>query len=226
MDNWLNNIVITIAAFLYVFGVVAAMDLAVKKGFPSDLSRKIVHIAAGSWLIFWLLYDSHHWTKYLNIAPAFIWTILLLIKGFSADENDQAVKTMTRTGDRRELIRGPLYFTLIMNLCGTLFYGTTLSFIVMGFLTWGDGLAPVIGSRFGKHKYKLLSQKSIEGSIAFFVFGILGTIIFLFLFNQVINWNFLFLCAIIVTFVEAASPQDLDNILIPLAIGILYRLFY
>jgi len=147
LSPMLFNILITIVSLVYVFGVVALMDLAVRKGFPQDLSRKVVHVAAGSWLIFWLVYDSSHWTKYLNITAAFIWTILLLLKGFTAKQDDQAVKTMTRTGDRKELLRGPLYFTLVMNLLGTVFYSTPFALTAMGFLTWGDGLAPVVGTR-------------------------------------------------------------------------------
>jgi phytol kinase len=226
MSASLYNSLLTIAAIIYVFGVVAIMDFAVKKGFPSDLSRKVVHIAAGSWLILWLFYDSTHWTKYLNIAPAFVWTLLLVVKGFTASENDQAVKTMTRHGDRRELIRGPLYFTLIMNLAGTFFYGTGLALTTMGFLTWGDGLAPVIGSRFGKHKFNIFSTKTVEGSISFFFFGLLGAFILNFMFAQFVSLYFLLICAVVTTIVEAASPKDLDNILIPISIGMLYFFLY
>jgi len=67
MSPELYNIFITVLGLVYVFGIVGLMDYAVKKGLAQDISRKIVHIAAGSWLIFWPLYDSTHWTKYLNI---------------------------------------------------------------------------------------------------------------------------------------------------------------
>lgn len=202
------------------------MDLAVKKGFPQDLSRKVVHVAAGSWLIFWLAYDSSHWTKYLNITAAFIWTILLLVKGFTAKPDDKAVKTMTRTGDRRELLRGPLYFTLVMDLLGTVFYSTPFALTAMGFLTWGDGLAPVVGSRYGKHAYKVFSNKTIEGSITFFVLGLAGAVLFNMLFGKSINLEFMLLCAVVATIVEGISPRDLDNILIPLTIYLLYLFYY
>ncbi|MBI3124314.1 MAG: phosphatidate cytidylyltransferase [Ignavibacteriales bacterium] len=222
----LFNILITIVSLVYVFGVVAIMDLAVKKGFPQDLSRKVVHVAAGSWLIFWLVYDSSHWTKYLNITAAFIWTILLLLKGFTAKPDDQAVKTMTRTGDRKELLRGPLYFTLVMNLLGTVFYSTPFALTAMGFLTWGDGLAPVVGTRYGKHSYKVFSNKTIEGSITFFVFGLTGAVLFNILFGQTINLKFMLLCAAVATIVEGISPKDFDNIFIPLSIYLLYSVYH
>lgn len=226
MSPVLFNILITVGSLVYVFGVVALMDLAVKKGFPQDLSRKVVHVAAGSWLIFWLFYDSSHWTKYLNITAAFIWTIFLLVKGFTAKVDDKAVKTMTRTGDRSELLRGPLYFTLVMNLLGTVFYSTPFALTAMGFLTWGDGLAPVVGTRYGKHSYKVFSNKTIEGSITFFVLGLAGAVLFNMLFGNSINLEFMLICAALATVVEGISPRDLDNILIPLTIYLLYLFYY
>lgn len=219
------NILITFCSFIYVFGVVALMDIAVKKGFPQDLSRKVVHVAAGSWLVFWLLYDSSHWTKYLNISAAFVWTILLLIKGFTAKPDDEAVRTMTRFGDRKELLRGPLYFTLVMNLLGTYFYSTPFALTAMGFLTWGDGIAPIVGTRYGKHPYKIFSEKTIEGSITFFVCGLLGSVLFNSIFGMNLDIQFLLICAVVATIVEGFSPKDFDNILIPLAIYLLYILF-
>lgn len=72
MNPFLYNIIIAFLGIVYVFAVVGIMDTVVKKvSFPQDISRKIVHIAAGSWLIFWLFFDDSHWSKYLNIAPAF-----------------------------------------------------------------------------------------------------------------------------------------------------------
>lgn len=226
MDPALYNILISLAAIVYVFLVVGIMDFAVKKGFPQDLSRKVVHIAAGSWLVFWFLFDQTHWTKYFNIAPAFIWTILLLIKGFTASPDDNAVKTMTRTGDRTELLRGPLYFTIIMNIMGTFYFNTELALTAMGILGWGDGLAPVFGKKFGKHKYNFVTEKSYEGSISFIVFGFLGALLFHLIIMGQVDFSAIIICVLITAVVEALSPKDLDNMLIPLAVVILYQVFF
>ncbi|RJP59558.1 MAG: phosphatidate cytidylyltransferase [Ignavibacteriales bacterium] len=227
MTPLIYNIIIAILSIVYVFAVVGIMDFLVKrKNFPQDISRKIVHIAAGSWLLIWLLFDDSHWSRYLNIAPAFIWTVLLLLKGFTASSDDEAVKTMTRTGDRRELLKGPLYFTLVMCLMGTVFYKTPLALTAMGILGWGDGLAPVFGKRFGKHKYYILSEKSIEGSLAFLIFGFFGALIFNLFFYESIDIGFILGLAILATFIEAVSPKDFDNLLIPLSIILAYLLYY
>ncbi len=226
MTPFLYNIIITVLGIAYVFAVVGFMDYLVKNfKFPQDLSRKIVHIAAGSWLIIWLFYDNTHWSKYLNIAPAFIWTVLLLIKGFTADSDDDAVKTMTRTGDRAELLRGPLYFTIVMCIMGTVYYNTSYALTTMGILGWGDGLAPVFGKHFGKHKFNILSEKSLEGSAAFLIFGFLGALLFNSLFTANIDFTFLFFISIAATLIEVISPKDLDNLLIPISIGMMYVLY-
>ncbi len=226
MSPVIYNSIISILSIVYVFSVVAIMDRFVKKGFPQDFSRKVVHIAAGSWIFFWAFYDSSHWSKYFNIAPALIWSMLLFQKGFFAKPNDEAVKTMTRNNDRKELLKGPLDFTLVMNLMGTVFYNTTLSVTAMAYLGWGDGIAPVFGKKFGKHKFNVFAEKSLEGSISFFVFGLAASVLFnCFLFGD-IRLNQLIISGIVATVVEAISPKDVDNILIPLAISFLYLLVF
>jgi phytol kinase len=226
MSPLVYNSIVTVISVIYVFSIVAIMDWFVKKGFPRDISRKIVHIAAGSWIFFWVFFDNTHWSKYLNIAPAFIWTILLIQKGFFAKPDDNAVKTMTRTGDKRELLKGPLYFTIIMNLMGTVFYNTSLSVTAMAYLGWGDGIAPVAGKRFGKHKYKILSEKSIEGSVAFFIFGFLAAIFFNYFIFGYIRYPQILFAGLLAVVSEAISPPDLDNLIIPLAVSFFYIFAY
>lgn len=222
MTTYVYNLLITLLALVYVFGIVALMDFLVKKGLSPEISRKIIHIAAGSWLVFWLLYDPSHWTKYLNVFPAFLWTILLLYKGFFSKPGDKAVQTMTRTGDRKELLRGPLYFTIVMTIMGTIFYSSPIALTAMGFLGWGDGLAPVIGKKFGKIKYNIVTEKTIEGSFAFLFFGFFGAVLFHYLIIGKFHPFEILFCGIFVTIAEAFSPKDFDNLIVPATIIILY----
>ncbi len=225
MSPFLNNIVIAAISLAYVFAVVGIMDKLVKRGFPQDISRKIVHICAASWLLFWPLFDASHISRYLNITPSFVWMILLLQKGFFAKPDDEAVKTMTRTGDRKELLRGPLYFTIVMNIFGTVFFFSPAAAVTMGILGWGDGLAPYFGKKYGRHKYNFVTRKSIEGSIAFLLFGFLGAVLFsLILFGE-FDLIFILISLVASVIVEAISPKDLDNILIPLTCVIISVFF-
>ncbi len=218
------NSIIAVLSLIYVFAVVGIMDAFVRKGFPQDISRKIVHIAAASWLLFWVFYDTDHWSCYFNILPAFVWFVLLLYKGFFASPDDDAVKTMTRTGDRRELLRGPLYFTVVMNIMGTIFFMTPLAVVSMGILGWGDGLAPLFGKKYGRHKYNFVTEKSYEGSISFLLFAIFGASLFSWVIFGNIPLITIVILSVISTIVEALSPRDLDNIFIPV-VCIIFFLF-
>lgn len=222
MSASVYNIIIAAVSVGYVFAVVAFMDFFVRKGFPQELSRKVVHIAAGSWLVFWIFFDQSNYSKYFNIAPAAIWAVLLLIKGFTAKEDDEAVKTMTRTGDKKELLRGPFYFTIVMIVMGTLFFYESVAAVSMGILGWGDGIAPLVGKKYGKHKYNFVTEKSYEGSLAFFLFGVFGACLFSYILFDEIYLKYIIICSVFTTFIEAVSPKDIDNILIPLACIFVY----
>lgn len=219
----LYNIIISGISVIYVFTVVALMDVAVKKGFAPDLSRKVIHIAAGSWILFWYFFEDSSLTKYLNILPAVIWSVLLIVKGLSSGKDDEAVKTMTRTGDPKELLKGPFYFTLIMIISGTIFYKTDVAMASIGILAFGDGLAPIAGSRFGKLKYNLVTEKTIEGSLTFFIAGFIGAVLFTYLLSGTFDTELILICTIACTIVEALSPKDIDNILIPITCLIIFN---
>lgn len=224
-----NFIIGVIVALVYIFAVIGIMDKAVAKGFPSDLSRKIIHIAAGSWIWIWPLMDPSNWSYMFNITVALLWTLLFLKLGTKGSPEDTAVKTMTRTGDPKELLKGPLYFTLVMDFIGLFYFMNFVGVISMAMLGWGDGLAPYVGKKYGVHKYKLLGrEKSIEGSLTVFFASVFAALLFVtWMFGvpslAVIEW--IVILALIGTIVEAVSPADIDNILIPLAIIIVCILF-
>ncbi|MBW4631903.1 MAG: phosphatidate cytidylyltransferase [Iphinoe sp. HA4291-MV1] len=216
----LGNLIATALTIVYVFGLVALLNICVTKfGLPQDISRKITHIGAGSVIGFLPLYSDLHWSKYLNVTIFVVWIVLLVQKGLFAKPDDDAVNIMTRTGDRRELLKGPLYFVIVATLCGTLLYKNFPGIVAMTALGWGDGVAPIIGSRYGKLKYKILSDKSWEGSLSMFIFAFAASIFFVWLIIPgQLNYSQILLLAFIATVVEGCSPKEVDNILIPVAV--------
>ncbi|NTV60143.1 MAG: phosphatidate cytidylyltransferase [Chlorobiaceae bacterium] len=220
-----HNALVTLMTFVYVFSVPPLMDyLVTNHGLPRDISRKITHICAGSTIIFLPLFIDGHWSQYLNVAIFAVWTLLLVQKGLFAADDDQAVKTMTRTGDKRELLKGTLYFVVVAMICGTLYYKRLEGVLAMAVLGWGDGLAPVIGTRFGKMKYHILSDKSIEGSLAFFVGSVAAGLFFV---KLILPESFdplqIIVVSLIATVVEGVSPKEVDNLTIPLAVILALR---
>lgn len=117
---------------------------------------------------------------------------------------------------------------------GTFFYAVSIGLLVGIFwtinqphyaaigvlvMTWGDGLAAVIGQRFGRHPYELWGmKKSWEGSLtmALVSFGVTAMIL---LSVQGIGWQTWLvsgLVAAIATGMEAFSKFGVDNLTVPL----------
>jgi phytol kinase len=91
-------------------------------------------------------------------------------------------------------------------------------------LTWGDGLAPVIGAAYGRHVYYIhTSTRTLEGSIGFFVAGLIATWLALWLMpgEPAVTPAAAVLPALVVmavtTIVEAVSIWGLDNLTITAA---------
>ena len=141
-DPLYNNIAAALVVLVYVKTVIAICDELVRRKMlkPSD-SRKVVHVAAGSWLLFWNLFDESHWTWMLNIFVPAAFTFTLTLKGaIIQDKNDPDVRTMSRTGEPYELLLGPLFFTIVMDTVGIYFFRTQVGALMMAALGVGDGV--------------------------------------------------------------------------------------
>ena len=215
-----HNVFVAFLTFIYVFSVPPLMDyLVTKHNLSRDISRKITHICAGSVIIFLPLFHDGYWSQYLNVSVYVVWALLFLQKGFFAADDDQAIKTMTRTGDKRELLKGTFYFVIVGIICGTVYYKQLPGVLAMAVLGWGDGLAPIVGMKLGKMKYKVLSEKTVEGSLAFFAGSVLAGMFFVWLIiPEAFDLSTILIIALAATIVEGLSPKEVDNILIPLAV--------
>lgn len=220
LSPFIGNLIATAITFVYVFGLVALLNFCVIKfGLAQDISRKITHIGAGSVIGFLPLYSDLHWSKYLNVTIFVVWIFLLVQKGLFAQPDDEAVNIMSRTGDKGELLKGPLYFVIVATLCGTLLYKTFPGIVAMASLGWGDGVAPIIGSYYGRLKYQIFSNKSVEGSLSMFIFAFAASVFFVWLIIPTqVNMIRILLLALIATIIEGCSPKEIDNILIPTAV--------
>ncbi|MEH2416714.1 diacylglycerol/polyprenol kinase family protein [Nostoc sp.] len=117
---------------------------------------------------------------------------------------------------------------------GTFFYSVSFGILVAWFwylqqpqyaalgilvMTWGDGLAALIGQRFGTHKYKVFgTQKSWEGSLTMmFVSYLVSSLILVGTQgNSWQTWTISLIVAVIATALEAVSFLGIDNLTVPL----------
>jgi phytol kinase len=117
---------------------------------------------------------------------------------------------------------------------GTFFYAISIGLLIAWFwpleqpqyaalgilvMAWGDGLAAVIGQRFGQHHYKVWGiQKSWEGSIAMFLVSyFVSSLILLGVQGSVWQtWVVSLAVALVATSLEAFSIFGIDNLTVPL----------
>ncbi|MHC5595089.1 MAG: diacylglycerol/polyprenol kinase family protein [Nostoc sp.] len=117
---------------------------------------------------------------------------------------------------------------------GTFFYSVSFGILVAWFwylqqpqyaalgiliMTWGDGLAALIGQRFGTHKYKVFGmQKSWEGSLTMMLVSYLVCSLILVgtQGNSWQTWMISLIVAFIATALEAVSFLGIDNLTVPL----------
>jgi phytol kinase len=122
---------------------------------------------------------------------------------------------------------GLVYYSITWTILAYLFFDNMVV-IAIGILSmsYGDGLASVIGIKFGKKKYKVLGdEKSYVGSFSMFIFTFITMVIALFYYN--INVTFyvilvLLLIAFIASIVEGLTPKGLDNLTVPFVCVFIY----
>ena len=189
LDPIQQNVLAAIATVVYVKGVVGSCDLAVSYGvLAPKISRKVIHIAAASWILLWPLFNTDHWTWKLNVTVPAIYTVQLFVKGaILKDPNDQDVKTMTRTGAPAELLNGPIMFTIIMTYLGLQKYRSQLAVVILACLGYGDGIAPLVGyyfpcgTQYPTYPFGPNDKKTVTGSIGFYLASLVGYKVFSFL---------------------------------------------
>ena len=92
----------------------------------------------------------------------------------------------------------------------------------------GDGLGEMIGRPYGKIKYRIFEERSLEGSIAVF-FGTAISIFVALAVNSMLTvdiWWKIIVIALIGTFVEACNYKFLDNVTLPAIIALMMYLLF
>jgi len=85
-------------------------------------------------------------------------------------------------------------------------------------MTWGDGLAALVGQRFGKHPYKIGGiQKSWEGSLTMAItsYFVCSAILLAVQGNIWQTWVIPIIVALAATAMEAFSKVGIDNLSVP-----------
>jgi len=217
---------VTLAVILVVFYLLS------KKGMDVFYTRKGVHIAAGCYIFFWLMASDWFWARFIAAIPAALTAIVFLLIGLKIIPGDFMVKSMSRTGEPFDLIKGTMFYAIVMTLlCIFIWRNQPWALIIIMTIAWGDGIAPIAGRFFGKHKYKSIGgvEKTIEGSIGMFIFSVAFSFLICYIFGIVLSgenwlwgyedwpwlWGKILILVAIGTIAEGLSPTDFDNLVVP-----------
>ncbi|MCY7332401.1 MAG: SEC59/DGK1/VTE5 family protein [Pseudanabaena sp. CAN_BIN31] len=176
-----------------------------------ELVRKVVHIGTGNvLLIAWWL----HIPTWICISAGVIFSAIAL-----ASHNINILSMLNDVGRKTY---GVFYYALSITILVTVLWEHHPQYAVIGVMvmSWGDGMAALIGKRFGKHTFIHLGNKrSLEGSFAMFVTSLIVIISILGIANgfRLKDIGIAIPIAAIAALLEAFSPGGTDNLSVPLS---------
>lgn len=232
-----NNVIALVITFAISLIWLRLNDIFAHRGWiESHLSRKIIHIGTGPlFVLCWLLFDENPINKYLAALVPFAFTVQFFLIGIGLIRDEPSVKAMSRSGDRREILRGPLYYGIIFILL-TIFYwkNSPIGIIALMLMCGGDGLADIFGRKWGKRRLFWNKGKSWAGSFGMLLGGWILSIFVIWIFIRVgiflppIQYFILpiSIIAIVGTLVESLPLKDLDNITVTVSALIVGHLFF
>ncbi|MDZ8109657.1 MAG: SEC59/DGK1/VTE5 family protein [Nostoc sp. DedQUE12a] len=177
----------------------------------AEIVRKIVHIGTGNVILL---------AWWLDIPPSVGITASILASAITLLSYRFPILPGINSVGRQSL--GTFFYSLSIGiLIAWFWYLQQPQYAVLGILvmTWGDGLAALIGQRFGKHKYKVFgAEKSWQGSLTMMLVSYLVSSLILIgtQGNSWQNWAISLLVALIATALEAFSFLGIDNLTVPL----------
>lgn len=232
-NNWLALIITFTLALIWL----RINDYAAHRGWiSSHLSRKIIHIGTGPlYVICWPLFTNSPTAPFLAALVPLTFTTQFALIGTGILKDEASVKAMSRTGDRREILRGPLFYGIIFVVLTVIFWTRTPTGIVaLMLMCGGDGLAEILGRRFGKRPIPWSPDKSWAGSIGMFAGGWMFSMLMLAFYvawgifpaaiqNYLVPVTFL---AMICALVESLPLHDIDNFTVTGSAVLLGLLFW
>jgi dolichol kinase len=227
-----------IISFIVILMLVQINARIEKSGKLSTIvTRKVIHtFAAPLWVLTWMLFSGGIFSRWLAIIVPLIFVLQFVMIGTGKSKNEDFVRSMSRSGDPRELLGGTLYYATLMVIIGILWFyvpsdgnlanATPLALIVFGCLAGGDGFADVIGRKYGGSKKFGIggAEKTIVGMIGMLIGSFLFSFVLVFLFSlEVAAFSVvdlilpILVVSIVATIIEAITPKGLDNLTITIA---------
>ncbi len=186
------------------------------RGTNAEFTRKIVHIGSGNVVLiaWWLELPS-----WVLIGASFIASIIALISYFLP-----ILPSINSVG-RKSL--GTFFYALSIGVLAQGFWSIgEPQYLAIGILVmaWGDGMAAIIGQKFGQHCYEILGvKKSWEGSLTMMGVSFIVTSVILLWVGVPLSTVVIvsLIVAMAAMGLEAFSKLGIDNLTVPLGSAVL-----
>jgi len=181
-----------------------------------EWNRQIFHITLGIALVVLLMYSFI--TKEIILSLAVLGLILSYL---SRKTRIPVIYKLLEKFEREEEIkkfpgRGIIYY-LIGTYISLLLFPLEVAMASIMVLALGDSISHIYGLHFGKTKHPLSKTKFLEGTVAGFIAGFVGALVF-------VAWHEAFFASLVAMIVEAieikvGAEQVDDNLIIPIISG-------
>ena len=202
---------------LYLFSIFL-ISIVFKK-FNKDsreIVRKIIHIGIGPLIPF---------AKYLYIdqTSALYFTGIISLLVFV----NYKLKFFTTIEDVERKSYGTLFYCLSLFILISLFWNKDPFSLITGFfiMTFGDGLAGLIGKSFNSSSWIFLKQrKSLLGTVAMFITSLIVVCTIGYIQQNSFYYSY-FTIAFIATILEQFSVLGIDNFIVPISSALCFNFF-
>jgi len=233
----MNPYLATILTFAIALAFLRFLDFLAHQGvIESKLSRKFIHIGTGPiFVLCWLMFPNVPLARYLAALVPLLITIQFVLVGTGIMKDDAAVQAMTRSGNPREILRGPLFYGIMFVLLTIIYWkDSPIGIIALMMMCGGDGVADIVGRRVKSPRLLWSLEKSVAGSLSVFAGGALLTTLILFIYvnagifpapfgNYILPILWIALGAMLV---ESLPFRDIDNITLTVISALLGHLVF
>jgi phytol kinase len=213
------------------------MDFIAHRGFiDSKLSRKIIHIGIGPiFVLCWFLFQDTPDARWWAALVPLVITIQFALIGFGILKDEASVKAMSRRGDPKEILRGPLYYGIMFVVLALVYWkDSPIGIIALMMMCGGDGIADIVGRKFNSAKLPWSQEKSVAGSLGVFFGGWIMSAVIIFIYVTAGAFASPFIdyllpitrIALVGMLVESLPYKDIDNVTITVASALVGHLFF
>jgi phytol kinase len=199
---------------LFLLLVLVIAELGRRRGMARVDTRRIVHVAVGSWIIpTFLLYETALWAA----LPAFFFVVVNALS-----RRYQLIRSV----EIEEPSLGTVLFPLsvgLLTLWGWRDPWRPVAVSAVLVMAWGDAAASWVGRRWGRHLYRIAGHpRSLEGSTAMVGVSWLGILLAFAVLGAPLSPSLALVAlvvALLAALLESISLWGVDNLLVPLGVA-------